>query len=237
MKRSELKRKTPLTNKKPMARTSFARKAPATEGKPAKGPRPKKCANRECRSPYLPDERQPFKNWCSDDCGTTLAIEKLEKAKAKANKEQRAKDRKETREAKEKLKTKRDYTKEAQTAFNAFIRERDADKPCICCGNFPQSSHVTGGSWDAGHYRSVGSASHLRFHEDNVHRQLKNCNQFGAGRAVDYRLGLIQRIGLPRVEALEADQEPRKYTCEQLIAIRDEYRAKLRALKKSRESG
>ena len=37
---------------------------------------------------------------------------------------------------------------------------------------------------------------------------------------------------LARVEALEADQAPRKYTTDELRAIRDEYRAKARELKR-----
>ena len=137
---------------------------------------------------------------------------------------------------KERLKTRRDWEKEAQAAFNAYIRARDKDKPCICCGQ-PLSVGDVGGSYDCGHYRSTGSAPHLRFHEDNAHAQRKQCNRWGAGRAVDYRLGLIQRIGLERVEALEADQEPRKYTADELRAIRDLYRAKLRELVKERANG
>lgn len=81
-----------------------------------------------------------------------------------------------------------------------------------------------------GHYRSTGSASHLRFNEDNVHRQLVYCNRYGAGRAVDYRLGLINRIGLQRVEALEADNQPHKWTREELIAIKEKYKQKLKEL-------
>jgi hypothetical protein len=50
---------------------------------------------------------------------------------------------------------------------------------------------------------------------------------------VDYRIGLIERIGLPAVEALESDQEPRKYSIQDLKAIRDEYRAKLKILLES----
>lgn len=49
---------------------------------------------------------------------------------------------------------------------------------------------------------------------------------------MDYRLGLIGRIGLEAVEALEADNAVHKWTREELIAIRDLYRSKLRALKK-----
>ena len=178
-----------------------------------------------CRTPFEP--RLPLQAVCGIDCAKSLAVSVCGKAEKQAAIKQRRADR----ERKERLKTRRDWEREAQTAFNAFIRARDADKPCICCG-LPLSAGDVGGKYDAGHYRSTGSAPHLRFHEDNCHAQRKQCNRWGAGRAVDYRLGLIQRIGLERVEALEADQEPRKYTADELKALRDEYRRRLRKLRK-----
>ena len=177
-----------------------------------------------CRTPFEP--RLPLQAVCGIDCARSLAIS----VRGKAEKQAAIKQRRADRERKERLKTRRDWEREAQTAFNAFIRARDADKPCICCG-LPLSAGDVGGKYDAGHYRSTGSAPHLRFHEDNCHAQRKQCNRWGAGRAVDYRLGLIQRIGLERVEALEADQEPRKYTADELKALRDEYRRRLRKLR------
>lgn len=140
-------------------------------------------------------------------------------------KAERARD-KARREA---LKTRSDWVKEAQTAFNAYIRARDRNHPCICCGQW-SAGESRGGEWDAGHYRSTGSAPHLRFDEANCHRQLKQCNRYGAGRAVDYRIGLISRIGLAAVERLEADQTPRKYTADDLRCIRDRYREKAKEL-------
>jgi hypothetical protein len=122
-----------------------------------------------------------------------------------------------------------DLIKEAQVAFNAYIRARDSGKPCICCG-LPITQEAIGGGYDCGHYRSTGSASHLRFHEDNAHAQRKVCNRYGAGRAVDYRLGLIQRIGLARVEALESDNEVRKWDRETLLRIKETYKRKLKEL-------
>ena len=139
-------------------------------------------------------------------------------------------DRKVLKAKKEALKTARDWTKEAQVAFNSFIRARDKDKPCICCGQ-PLSSGSIGGEFDCGHYRSVGSAPHLRFDERNAHGQRKQCNRYGAGRAVDYRIGLIRRIGVVSVESLEADQTPKKYSIEDLKAIKALYVAKLKELK------
>lgn len=156
---------------------------------------------------------------CGWQCGLAYSRRVAEKDEAKRKKEERRKDR----EKREKLKTRSDYLKDAQREFNRYIRYRDASKPCICCGK-PLSSGDIGGSYDAGHYRSVGSAPHLRFDERNCHAQRKQCNRYGAGRAVDYRLGLIARLGVQVVEALESDQTSKNYTEDDLIAIRNKYR-------------
>lgn len=178
-----------------------------------------------CRQTYKP-ARMGQKSCLEMDC----IIKAGQARKAKEAAKQAKAERREIRARKDKLKTRRDYINEAQRAFNKFIRVRDSGKSCICCGKAIPLAE-TGGSGDAGHYRSVGSAPHLRFDERNCHLQDKQCNRWGAGRAVDYRIGLIQRIGLQAVEALEADQEPRKHTIAELVAIRDTYRAKLKELK------
>ena len=49
---------------------------------------------------------------------------------------------------------------------------------------------------------------------------------------MDYRAGLLQRIGKDAVEALEADNSVRKYTREELAEIRDNYRKKAKELEK-----
>jgi hypothetical protein len=161
------------------------------------------------------------------------AKEREKKARAMDKKlaEARRNEKRRDRAKRNDLKTIPDLIKEAQREFNQFIRLRDRGQPCICCGQ-PLGAGEVGGAYDCGHYRSTGSASHLRFDERNAHAQRKHCNRYGAGRAVDYRVGLIGRIGLGSVEALEADNQPRKWTREELIAIRDTYRAKVRALKK-----
>jgi hypothetical protein len=187
----------------------------------------RKCKN--CLQPFTP--ARSTQTACGIDCAMALA----HSHRAKVAECDRLDGVRKDRARKERLKTRRDWEKEAQAAFNAYIRARDIDQPCICCG-LPLSAGDVGGHYDCGHYRSVGSAPHLRFHEDNAHAQRKQCNRWGAGRAVDYRLGLIARIGLEAVEALEADQTPRKYTVEALKAIRDEYRAKARELKRGAES-
>lgn len=196
-----------LARRSPIARTSTLK------------PRTRKCAVKGCGNRFQP--RSMMHKVCSPECSIVFTAAERQRLAAR-----------QIRERKAALKTKRDFLKEAQVAFNAFIRERDKDMPCICCGRTSEKQYLTGTNWDCGHYRSTGSAPHLRFNEDNAHRQLTICNRHGAGRAVDYRIGLIARIGLARVEALEANNGPAKWTADELIAIRDTYRAKLRALKK-----
>ena len=47
---------------------------------------------------------------------------------------------------------------------------------------------------------------------------------------MDYRIGLIQRIGLERVEALESSNAPHKWQREELIEVAQKYRQKLKEL-------
>ena len=165
---------------------------------------------------------------CSLDCALSIAS----LAKAKRERKAVADDKKATREKLDAMKSKGRLVAEAQVAFNRYIRLRDAGLPCICCGQ-PMGDGVPGGAVDAGHYRSRGSAPHLRFDENNVHAQRKQCNRYGSGNAVGYRLGLIERIGLEAVEALEADNTPRKYTSDDLRGIKADYTRKARELEKS----
>ena len=168
------------------------------------------------------------------ECAAAWVVAQHDKREREEAKKARAAakvERATTRARKQALKRIPDLIREAQTAFNAFVRARDETQPCICCGRFAVGNYGAGHGWDCGHYRSTGSASHLRFHEDNAHRQLVVCNRHGAGRAVDYRIGLIQRIGLARVEALEANNYVHKWTREELMSIKQLYREKLNELR------
>lgn len=176
-----------------------------------------------CRQRYEP--ARPLQSTCSIPCALEYGRTQLAKKQAKEAKTERAQD-KVKREA---LKTRSDWVKEAQAAFNKFTRLRDTGKPCISCGTTLWIGGV-GGGFDAGHYRSVGSAPHLRFDERNCHGQCKQCNRWGSGMHSDYRIGLLLRIGFHACGALEADQTPRKWTVEELKALRDTYRAKAKAL-------
>lgn len=132
--------------------------------------------------------------------------------------------------AKEKLKTAGDYVKEAQAAVNAYIRFRDRHDGCISCGSMPENK--LGGTFDAGHYRSRGSAGHLRFNLLNIHKQCVRCNRYGSGQAVEYRINLIKKIGADNVEKLETDNSIRKFDIEYLKRIKRIFQKRLRIHKK-----
>lgn len=127
--------------------------------------------------------------------------------------------RQDIKERKEKLKTAGDYTKEAQAAFNRYIRIRDANKPCISCGN-PLEHQSLGGGYDAGHYRSRGAAGHLRFHLLNCHAQCKKCNRYLSGNVSDYRIGLSRKITPEQLESLESDNKQKRFTIEYLKRVK-----------------
>jgi len=145
---------------------------------------------------------------------------------AKAQREKQ--ERKELREAKRRIKTRAEWLKEAQAAFNAWVRERDYGLPCISCGRFHQ------GQMHAGHYRSVGAHPELRFEPANVHKQCAPCNTHLSGNAIEYRIALLKRIGFELVAWLEGPHDPKHYTIDDLIEIRQKYTRKRRELEKER---
>ena len=156
-------------------------------------------------------------------------MDAVAKQKAKKEKAERA----EFKRRKQAIKTIPELKAEAQKVFNEAMRLEDQllGLGCICCGKYATSAALSqpGGAYDACHYRSRGSADHLRYNEDNVWRGLKDCNTWGHK---DYRGGLIVRIGIERVEALENNNETVKWTREYLEGIKATYSARVKQLKK-----
>lgn len=187
--------------------------------------RTRKCAVKGCGNRFQP--RNMTHKVCGPDCGAVFAVAERKRLDAKQAKQERAQDKAKI----DGMKTYPQLVADCQKAFNAVVRQRDQGQPCICCGRTSEKTYLTGSNWDCGHFRSTGSAPHLRFNFDNAHRQLVYCNRHGAGRAVDYRLGLIARIGLARVEALEADNTPAKWTHDELRQMAKQFRAQLKQLK------
>ena len=160
---------------------------------------------------------------CSPKCA-------LAHAPANQQKDRKAIDQRERREIqvrKEKLKSRADHLKEAQVVVNQYIRLRDADLPCVSCGRFHD------GQWHAGHFRSAGGHPELRFEPLNIWRQCAPCNTHKSGDLVNYRAELVRRIGAEKVEWLEGPHEAKRYTIDDLKAIKAEYRAKIKQLKEA----
>lgn len=135
----------------------------------------------------------------------------------------KAQERKADRERKQALKSRQDWQKEAQQALNLWIRTvRDKDKPCISCGRWHE------GQWHSGHYLSRGARPGLALVENNLAKQCMPCNVHLSGNQINFRLGLIERIGSQAVALLEIDDRPRKHTIDELKQIRDHYRKLVR---------
>ena len=180
-----------------------------------------------CRQPFEP--RPPRALVCSEDCAGAFAVSKRLKEERRAEKAAQAMERKDTKARKERLKSRSELAREAQQAFNQWVRLRDADKPCISCGRHHE------GQYHAGHYLSVGARPELRYEPFNVWKQCSPCNTHLSGNAVLFRQALVREIGLERVEWLEGPHQAKKYTADELRAIKTEYAAKARELKREAE--
>jgi hypothetical protein len=174
-----------------------------------KKPKQKKCAI--CSTMFTPF--QTFQRVCSIPCAITHG--KATQAK---------KMRQEIRHAKQALKTRQDWIKEAQRVFNKFIRLRDKSEPCISCQRF----HT--GQYHAGHFRTTAAAPELRFCEDNVYRQCAPCNNHLSANILEYRKNLVKKLGDEKVEWLESKHPPKKWTIEELQEIKKIYKQKCKEL-------
>lgn len=188
---------------------------------------------RTCRAKDCTEKFRPWSSMqsaCSPSCALAITREANQK-----------KARRELREAKESIRTKPQWTKLAQSAFNAYVRLRDADQPCISCG-IENPPDRYGGAWDCGHFKTVGAFPELRFEPLNANRQCKSCNG-GSGnfshkaRTVtdQYRERLVARIGQANVDWLDGPHAAANYTIDDLKQIIAQYRAEVREMKRKHD--
>ena len=172
----------------------------------------KKCKAKDCGNMF--NQFSSTQIACSVRCALNLVLEK----KAKAYK---AETRSMKREHNENNRA--HQLKLTQATFNSFIRLRDTGKPCISCGTTKPVQFC------AGHYKTVGGNPELRFNEINVHGQCnKNCNLSLSGNIIEYRKGLLKRIGPDKLDWLEGPHEAKKYTLDDIKAIRADYKIKIK---------
>lgn len=178
--------------------------------------------------------KTPVAWFCCHVCAIEFARDKSAKAAARQAAKRKADNSKVEKAAKSELRKRKMEVKpigywmrRAQSAFNAWVRARDAGQPCVSCGRHHQGQN------HAGHYRPVGSNPELRFEPDNCHLQCAPCNSHLSGNLTAYRPALIAKIGIERVEWLEGPHEPKRYRREDYQAIEVEHKAKLKKLQGS----
>ena len=176
-----------------------------------------------CKTKFTPF--LPMAKVCSPACAISVGASD----RAKAEKVAQAKDRRETKAKLVNMKSRADWAREAQASFNLWVRLRDAALPCVSCGRY----HL--GQWHAGHFLSRGARPELAYEPLNCWKQCAPCNTHLSGNAVLYRKTLIERIGLDRVEWLEGPHEAKKYTIDDLKAIKAHYAQLAKELKLSDE--
>lgn len=182
--------------------------------------KPKAC--KHCKSMFTPAKSMQVV--CGSLCGLERARIKREADAKKAKAQEKRKDKARLEEMKPIKKVKADTQKEV----NAYVRLRDQGKPCISCGKAWEPT------FQAGHYRSRGAASHLALDPRNIHGQCVQCNLHKHSNAIEYRIRLVERCGLTLVEALESENEPLKLDRDALRQMKVMYRAEVRQLKKEK---
>lgn len=131
-----------------------------------------------------------------------------------------------------KWKTAQSAVRKLDATFSLYIRLRDSRQydgkyfRCISCGRvLPYEKG------DCGHYISRRNMV-LRFSEDNCHMQCSHCNRFQDGNILDYRAGLVRKIGEQRVQMLEAQRhDTKKWSVWELDILNDHYKEEIAKLK------
>lgn len=170
-----------------------------------------------CKKRFTPT--RPLQVVCGFACASKKAVIDKHKQEKK-----RIKDwSREKKKRKDKLKSKTQWAKEAQTVFNQYIRKRDEGKNCISCNQPPKKIN-------AGHYLTTKSHPECRYDPDGCHVQCEYCNTYRSGNITLYRIGLVKKIGIDRVLKLEGPHEMPHWTIEDYQDIKKIYKARLEAL-------
>lgn len=191
----------------------------------------------------------PAGRFCTYQHATEFGRQQVEKKKAKAA---AAAKKIEQDRKKANFKAKRDFNrndlrwqhKQTQLVFNRmrkleellWFKEHGLEPVCISCGK-----PLGNDQWCAGHFKTRGAQSNLRYDPKNVYLQHnKYCNMelsgdiAGTKNTMGYRKGLIHRFGEEEGQAIidycEANTKPHKWTCEEVEQIRKECNKRIREL-------
>lgn len=129
--------------------------------------------------------------------------------------------------------TKRQWIRKVDKVFSEYIRLRDADDlgycHCITCGKVYPWKQIHNG-----HFISRSEEA-TRYNEINCNSQCVSCNSIKQGQPHIYRRKLIEKYGKEAIEALEEIARiGGKFDIYQLQEMYNEYREKVKALKKEK---
>ena len=143
----------------------------------------------QCKEYKIADDGIVINNtfFCDIDCATSKAFNGIQKGRDITHKAKKKvyNDNK--------LSTRKRASKEA---CHEYIRLRDKNEACICCGE------PLGNDYHAGHFQESGNNPKLRYDEDNIHGQKSSCNIYKGGDSGYYKENLIKKIGVDRVNKL-----------------------------------
>jgi hypothetical protein len=163
---------------------------------------------RRTRCPHCKAKLQPNQR-IHPECIEGYAEAQAEKAGRAAAKRQAVEAKAElaeTRKRKEAIKRVSEWEDECRRIVQKIARIRDRHDGCISCHVGPNY----GGQWHGSHYRSVGACSNTQFLLWNIHKACAQCNKYKGGNREFYRPRLIEKIGLERVEWLDAQNQVTK---------------------------
>ena len=174
----------------------------------------RKCKASDCEEMFEPRnmQHQTHHYLCAMAYTKELKERRMAQDKRKAVKEFKQSDKSELK-------------KVAQQTFNKYIRLRDKDLPCISCDHDGKRQR------HASHFRPVGRNSQHRYNEDNCHSACSICNSHLSGNLLPYRIALIEKIGIERVDALESDNSTKSYSVDELKEIIDTYKSKIKGMR------
>lgn len=191
---------------------------------------PTRC--KHCREKFTAEERGlRLHQHCIEPWMLTFQEKQKRKAVAEHKarlKVERAVDRRKREEQKPRAK----WLAECQMIVNKIVRLTALDRGdgCYTCGATPAQKF--GGTYDAGHFRSVGSAPHLRFWMPQIKLQCIVCNRHKGGMALAFRQALVRDHGNEWVERLEAMHHVAKFDIDYLKRFKAVMGKKLRRLEK-----
>lgn len=178
-----------------------------------------------CKDKFTP-HFSSFQKVCEkEECRVEFALKAGLKERERLAKERKKKDREVLGAMKERSMTLSDWLQLCQKVVNTYVRLRDREMNCVSC------SRKLDTKYDCGHYFSRGSYPNLRFLEDNLAGQCVKCNRDLHGNLIEFREGLIKRIGMDRFELLETMKHvPRKYTVPEVQELIKYYKQKIKEL-------